>query len=100
VGVNSTHGGRKKLTPVDPVYPSDAAAAGVEGIVIVEAKIDAAGRVETVRIVRSIPALDQAALDAVKQWRFEPLVFNGTPTAFYTTLAVNFRLPRRAVRKK
>lgn len=94
IQAGSTLGVLKKLTHVEPVYPSDAATAGVEGTVIVEAKIDAEGRVESARVVRSIPPLDQAALDAVMRWRFEPLMFEGEPTALYTTLTVKFTLPR------
>jgi TonB family protein len=85
----------KKLRHVAPVYPVEAIAAGVDGIVFVEVRIDADGGVETARVIRSIPLLDQAALDAVQQWRYEPLMFNGTPTAVYMTVTVNFRLPRK-----
>jgi protein TonB len=59
---------------VPPTYPDDARRRDVEGLVVVSAVLDHDGRVEadSVRIVRSIPMLDQAALRAVRQWRFRP----------------------------
>jgi protein TonB len=100
IQVGSTLGVLKKRTHVEPLYPAAAVAARVHGIVVIEARIDAEGRVESARVVRSIPLLDQAALDAVRQWRFEPVVFKGTPTSIYTTLAVNFNLPPRTRRQR
>lgn len=84
----------KKVKHVDPVYPPEAAATGLGGIVVVEVRIGVDGRVEVARVVRSIPPLDQAALDAVRQWQFEPLMFHGAPTAFYRTVTVNFAAKR------
>jgi len=81
-----------KLHDVKPVYPQAAQVARVQGVVIVEAIIDANGRVADVRVLRSIPLLDGAALDAVKQWQFEPMVVAGEPRAVRMTLTVNFRL--------
>ena len=83
-----------RIRDVPPVYPRAAIAAKVEGIVVVEAKIDVTGRVTEVRIIRSIPLLDNAALDAVRQWEFEPVVIDGigrVPTI--AALAVSFKLP-------
>lgn len=59
---------------VPPTYPDDARRRDIEGLVVVSAVLDHDGRVETdsVKIVRSIPLLDQAALGAVRQWRFRP----------------------------
>ena len=81
-----------KTRDVRPVYPPDALAAGVQGIVVVEAIIDGAGRVADARILRSIPLLDAAALDAVKQWEFRPVLLNGVPQPVVFTTTVNFTL--------
>ena len=61
-----------KIQHVSPVYPQEAQDARVSGMVIIEATINAEGSVESAKVLRSIPMLDQAALDAVKQWRFTP----------------------------
>jgi len=77
---------------VPPVYPEIARAARVEGVVILEAKVDKEGKVEEARVLRSIPLLDQAAIEAVKQWEYEPFLVNGEPKAFLLTITVNFSL--------
>ena len=81
-----------KLRHVAPVYPADALAARVSGLVIVEAVLDAGGNVRSTRVLRSIPMLDQAALDAVQQWRFTPTEINGTAVPVVMTVTVNFTL--------
>jgi protein TonB len=80
------------VTHVSPVYPPIAQSARVQGVVIVEAIIDREGRVGYVRILRSIPLLDQAALDAVKQWEFTPTHLNGSPVPVIMTATVQFTL--------
>jgi TonB family protein len=82
----------QKVTHVSPVYPPIAQSARVQGVVIVEAIIDREGRVGYVRILRSIPLLDQAALDAVKQWEFTPTHLNGSPVPVIMTATVQFSL--------
>lgn len=82
----------KKLHDVKPVYPPMAQAERVQGVVIVEAVLDATGRVAAVRVLRSIPLLDEAALDAVRQWQFEPALVDGQPRAVLMTTTVNFKL--------
>jgi len=82
----------KLLKMVNPVYPEAARKNGIRGVVILEAKIDETGRGIDALILRSIPALDQAALDAVKQWVYEPLVVEGKPRKAIFTVTVNFRL--------
>jgi TonB family protein len=57
---------------VDPIYPDEAKAAHVQGVVILEVLIGRDGRVADTRVMRSIPVLDQAAIAAVKQWTYEP----------------------------
>ena len=81
-----------KTLDVRPVYPAIAQSARVSGIVIVEARIGVDGSVEALQVLRSIPLLDQAALDAVSQWKFVPTLLNGAPTPVIMTVTVNFTL--------
>ena len=82
----------KLLKMVEPVYPEIAMQSKVEGVVICEATTDAAGRVVDVRILRSIPLLDQAAIDAVKQWVYAPMKINGKPVGVVFTVTARFSL--------
>jgi protein TonB len=89
------HSGMKatvKTTDVAPTYPAIARSARVQGVVILEAVLDAAGRVQSVSVLRSIPLLDQAAVDAVRQWRFTPALLNGEAVPVVMTVTVNFTL--------
>ena len=84
----------QKLNDVLPAYPSIALAARVQGIVIVEATIGADGQVVNARVLRSVPLLDQAAVDAVRQWRYQPTLLNGVPVPVIMTVTVTFTLSR------
>jgi len=75
---------------VVPVYPEIAASARVSGIVILEALVDTNGDVADARVLKSIPLLDQAAVDAVRQWRYTPTSLNGTMVPVIMTVTVNF----------
>ncbi|MBM3284834.1 MAG: energy transducer TonB [Candidatus Aminicenantes bacterium] len=77
---------------VDPIYPEIARQAGVEGVVILEAETDIRGNVVRVQVLRSIPLLDQAAVDALRQWKYEPVVIDGQPKGLIFTVTVAFRL--------
>jgi len=77
---------------VPPVYPEIARQARIEGIVEVECVTDIQGRVVNVKVLRSIPLLDQAAIDAVRQWVYEPLVINGRPRGVVFNVKVRFEL--------
>jgi protein TonB len=77
---------------VEPEYPALAVRAQVLGVVILEAVVGREGRVEDVRVLRSIPLLDNAAVAAVRQWRYSPLLLNGVPERFVLTVTVNFSL--------
>jgi len=79
-----------KIKDVRPVYPPIAREAGVAGVVIIEVRIGTDGRVEEGHVLKSIPLLDQAALDAVKQWEFVPTLMNGAPVPIMMTVTVNF----------
>ena len=78
---------------VEPVYPTRAMSARVEGTVVLEARIDATGKVTDAKVLRSIPLLDQAALDAVRQWVYAPTCLNGAGIPLITTVTVSFKLP-------
>ena len=81
-----------KIRNVPPVYPPIAQSARVQGVVIIEATIGPNGKVTDARVLRSIPLLDQAALDAVRQWEFTPTLLNGVPVPVIMTVTVNFTL--------
>jgi protein TonB len=83
-----------KIVNVDPIYPSIAQTVRVKGVVILEAIIDEHGNVKSVSVLRSIQLLDQAAVDAVRQWRFTPARLNGEPVPVVMTVTVNFQLDR------
>lgn len=78
---------------VDPIYTDVARRARVQGIVIIEAVIDRQGNVTEARVLKPLPfGLDAAALDAVRQWKFQPGTLNGEPVPVYYNLTVNFRI--------
>jgi protein TonB len=81
-----------KVKDARPVYPPIAQSARVSGVVIIEATIGTDGRVKDAKVLRSIPLLDQAALDAVKQWQYTPTLLNGVPVSVIMTVTVNFTL--------
>ena len=81
-----------KTRDVKPIYPAIAQSARVQGVVIIEATIGPDGKVKDAKVLRSIPLLDQAALDAVKQWEFTPTLLNGVPVPVIMTVTVNFTL--------
>ena len=77
---------------VEPDYPSVAVSAKVTGTVILEATVNESGAVTNLTVLRSIPLLDTAAMRAVRQWRYQPLVLNGVPAPFILTVTVTFSL--------
>lgn len=81
-----------KTRNVDPRYPPVAQAARVAGVVILEAVIGPDGRVTDVKILRSVPLLDDAAVEAVRQWEYTPTMLNGVPVPVIMTVTVNFQL--------
>jgi protein TonB len=83
-----------KVVNVDPAYPAIAQQARVQGVVILEAIIDERGVVKSVSVLRSIPLLDPAALDAVRRWRFTPARLNGEAVPVVMTVTVRFTLDR------
>ncbi len=80
-GVVSAATPPRLIKKVEPVYPEDARLALVRGIVILQATTDVFGRVQSILVLRSIPLLDRAAIDAVKQWIYEPISSTAGRTA-------------------
>ncbi len=78
---------------VNPVYPASARAMHVQGSVVLEATIDREGRVVNTTVVKGDKALAQAALDAVRQWRYKPYYLDNQPVEVKTQIIVNFVLP-------
>jgi protein TonB len=79
-----------KIRDVAPVYPAIAHSARIGGTVQVEATVGPDGKVVDARIVQSVPLLDQAALDAVQQWQYEPATQNGKPVPVVMRVNVKF----------
>ena len=84
----------KLLRRIEPDYPAAARDARIEGVVILEATTDVYGRVQSVKVLRSVPLLDQAAIEAVRQWVYEPMVINGRPRSVTFTVTITFKLQK------
>jgi TonB family protein len=82
-----------KTKHVPPVFPPEAIAARLQGVVILEARVEHDGHIQNARVLRSIPLLDQAALAAVLQWEFSPTLLNGSAVPVLMTVTVQFTLP-------
>ena len=81
-----------KVTDVPPVYPTVAQAARVQGGVILEAVIGLDGRVTDVKVLRAVALLDDAAIAAMRQWKYTPTLLNGVPVPVIMTVTVNFTM--------
>jgi protein TonB len=81
-----------KVRNVPPSYPDIAKQARVQGVVVLEAVISPSGAVTNVRVLKGVPLLNDAAADAVRQWRYTPTMLNGQPVSVVMTVTVNFRL--------
>ena len=86
----------RKLKNVAPVYPDVAARGRIEGVVILEVAIEPNGHVDDVRVLRSIPLLDAAAVAAARQWVFAPTLYRGVPVSVMMTVSVRFTLTQGA----
>ncbi|HNX98700.1 MAG TPA: energy transducer TonB, partial [Candidatus Aminicenantes bacterium] len=82
----------KKIKDAVPIYPAKALKEKIAGVVVVEASTDIYGRVRALRVISGHPELDQAALDAVKQWVYEPYRIDGKPMPVVFTVTVCFSL--------
>ena len=76
---------------VPPVYPQLAKTQRITGNVVLDALIDVSGKVAQVKVISGPPLLHQAALDAVKQWKYTPALLDGNPTSMHLTVTVQFR---------
>jgi len=82
----------RRVSGLPPEYPLIARSARVQGVVMLEAVIDERGEVGRIKVLRSVPLLDQAAITAVQQWRYTPTLLNGVPVSVLMTITVNFTL--------
>ena len=82
----------KRISGLPPEYPMIARNAHVEGVVMLEAVINERGEVGRIKVLRSAPLFDQAAINAVQQWRYTPTLLNGVPVSVLMTITVNFTL--------
>jgi protein TonB len=82
----------KPSVRVEPVYPDLAREARVQGVVILEVLVDRTGAPEAINVLRSEALLEQAAVDAVGEWRWNPYEVAGRPAPFWVTVTVTFRL--------
>jgi protein TonB len=82
----------RKTRHVNPVYPETARNARVQGVVILECTISPRGRIVSIKTLRGVPLLSEAAIEAVKQWEYAPTRLNGVPVPVIMTVTVNFKL--------
>jgi TonB family protein len=87
-------GALDKVKDVRPVFPPVAMSFGTQGTVVVEAVVDRGGRVTTARIVESVPLLDQSAIDAIRQWQFDPATVKPSKEHVVLTVRASFMLPK------
>ena len=87
----------KLVKQVRPAYPELARAARISALVILEARVDAEGYVKSVTVLRGQTLFDEPAVEAVKQWRYQPLLFNGVPTGFILTVTLSFHIANATV---
>jgi protein TonB len=80
------------IRKVQPSYPPLARAARIQGTVLLQALISKQGTIEHLQLISGHPMLVQAAMDAVRQWRYRPYVLNGEPVEVETQITVNFSL--------
>jgi protein TonB len=80
------------LVRVEPQYPRNAILTRTQGEVIMAATISRDGRIEQLRVLRGSPFLSEAAMNAVRQWRYRPYILNEQAVAVETLITVNFRL--------
>ena len=84
----------RKIRHVDPTYPALAKQAGVAGMVILECVIDREGAISDVRVLKGHALLNQAAVDAVREWTYRPSLRNGVPVPVVMTVTVRFEMKR------
>jgi periplasmic protein TonB len=80
------------IRKVQPIYPALARTARIQGTVVLQAMISKQGSIENLRVLSGHPMLVQAAMDAVRQWRYRPYILNNEPVEVETQITVNFSL--------
>jgi periplasmic protein TonB len=80
------------ISQVSPVYPQQAREARVQGVVLMQATIGRDGAVQDIRVISGHPLLNEAAIEAVRQWRYRPQMLSGQPIEVVTTITVNFSM--------
>jgi len=80
------------LNKVNPIYPDSAREKGIGGVVVLDLRVNEHGKVEDVKLLLSIPQLDQAAIDAVKQWQFEPKIIDKKAVPVVFSVRVPFKI--------
>ena len=80
------------LVKTQPQYPAIAKAARIQGTVVLQATISKEGTIQGLQVLSGPPMLQQAALDAVRSWRYKPYLLNGEPVEVGTTINVVFSL--------
>lgn len=78
---------------IDPVYPSEARVQRVEGAVMLDALVGEDGNVREVTVTSGPPVLAKAAIQAVRQWRYQPFLLNGKPVSIHNQITIQFKLP-------
>jgi TonB family protein len=92
VRVSQTVSQGQLINKVYPKYPAEAKAGHIQGPVVLQVTINQQGEVADLKVLTGNPMLVQAAIDAVKQWRYRPYLFQGKPVEVETTITVNFTL--------
>lgn len=82
----------EKIVDVPPIYPGVARTARLQGVVDVEIVVGTTGNVEQARVVHSVPSLDDAAIAAIKQWKYKPTLINGAAVPVVMKVHVSFTL--------
>ena len=83
----------RAVAKVPPAYPEDARKERLEGVVVIQTVIGKDGAIERTRVLKGVhPSLDRAAVEAVRQWRFEPALLDGKAVAVHYNLTINYRL--------
>ena len=82
----------KRIAGAMPEYPALARSARVQGVVLLEAVINERGQVGRIKVLKSIPLLDGAAIGAVQEWRYTPTLLNGLPVSVILMITINFTL--------
>ncbi len=80
----------KLISTVLPVYPAMAKSTGIQGAVVVEASVDKSGNVVGTKLISGPPMLRQAAVDALRRWKYQPAMLNGEPVAVQITVTMQF----------